>query len=76
MPATPAPKEVPTRNFFAPLRTTNMKTESPRVEASSEEEATPQKTYSPYPIILKTPTNLIQLQKQLKNVTKDDLRVP
>jgi hypothetical protein len=70
--AIPTPKEVPTRNFFAPLRTTNMETESSRLEASSEEEATPQKMYRSLPIILKTPTTLIQLHRQLKNVTKDD----
>jgi hypothetical protein len=72
VPATPEPKEVPTRNFFAPLWTTNMETESPCVEASMEEEAAPQKTCRPPPVFLTSPTNLIQLLRQLKNVIKDD----
>jgi hypothetical protein len=49
-----------------------METESSRAEASSEEDVAPQKTGRPPPIILTTTTNLIQLQRHLKNVTKDD----
>jgi hypothetical protein len=65
------PKEAPTRNFFAPLRT-EMDTETSQAEATTAAESAPQKTCRPPPIILTSTTNLIQLQKQLKNVVKDD----
>jgi hypothetical protein len=67
-----APKEIPTRNFFAPLRMTNMDTDSSGMEAKTQEEAVPEKTCRPPPISLTSSINLIQLQKQLKNVVKDD----
>jgi hypothetical protein len=66
------PAKVTTRNFFAPLRTTNMDTDSSDSETTPQEEMVPAKTCRPPPIILKSPTNLIQLQKQLKNVVKED----
>jgi hypothetical protein len=69
--ATSAPKEITTRNFFAPLRAT-MDTDSSGMEAKTEEEAVPEKTCRPPPIILTSSTNLIQLQKQLKSVVKGD----
>jgi hypothetical protein len=72
VPATLAPKEVPTQNFFATLLTTNMETESSRAEVSSEEDVALQNTGRPPPIILTTTTNLIHLQRHLKNMTKDD----
>jgi hypothetical protein len=64
-------KEVPTRNFFSPLRA-NMDTDCPGAEATANEEIVPGKAGRPPPIILTSQTNLIQLQKQLKNVVKGD----
>jgi hypothetical protein len=45
--ANTTPKTVPTRNFFAPLRTANMDTEVSDAEESTQEEATPGKTGRP-----------------------------
>jgi hypothetical protein len=68
----PAPAvKVPNRNFFAPLRTASMETDSPATESSpTAEEAVPTKSARPPPIILTSATNLIQLQKKLKGVAK------
>jgi hypothetical protein len=65
------PKEVANRNLFAPLRTTPMDTDAADAEATTHE-AVPEKAGRPPPIILTAKTNLIQLQKQLKNVVKSD----
>jgi hypothetical protein len=64
-------KEVATRNFFAPLREI-LDTDSSVTEGTTPEEAVPGKAGRPPPIILTTNTNLIQLQRQLKNVEKGD----
>jgi hypothetical protein len=69
---TDTPAKVTTRNFFAPLRTTNMDTDSSGSETIPQEEAVRAKTCRPPPIILTSATNLIPLQKQLKNVVKED----
>jgi hypothetical protein len=55
----PLPKEVVTRNFFAPFRATDMDTDVSGTEANSNEEAVPGKTGRPPPIILTSTTNLI-----------------
>jgi hypothetical protein len=55
-------KEVATRNFFAPLRATEMDTDSASNMATSCKETPPGKTGRPPPIILTTAINLIQLQ--------------
>jgi hypothetical protein len=68
---TPA-KEVAVRSFFAPLRQTTMDTDSSGAEATILQEAVPGTAGRPPPIILTSTTNLIQLQRQLKNVPKDD----
>jgi hypothetical protein len=70
--ANTGPKQVPTRNFFAPLRTTSMDTDSSSTETTPQETATAAKISRPPPIILTSTVNLIQLQKQLKNVLKED----
>jgi hypothetical protein len=44
-----------------------MDTDASGTEATSEEEAVPGKTGRPPPVILKSTTNMIQLQKQLNN---------
>jgi hypothetical protein len=66
------PAKVTTRNFIAPLRTTNMDTDSSGSETTPQEETVPAKTCRPPPMSLTSPTNLIHLQKQLKNVVKED----
>jgi hypothetical protein len=67
---TPGP-QVPTKNFYAPLRATNMETDAPATEPIPPEAATQGKTGRPPPIVLTSTVNLIQLQKQLKGVAKD-----
>jgi hypothetical protein len=65
-------KEIAMRNFFAPLRATTMDTDSSGAEATTPEETVPGKGGRPPPVILTSTTNLIQLQRQLKNVAKGD----
>jgi hypothetical protein len=69
---TDTPAKITTRNFFAPLRAMNMDTGSSGLKTTTQEETVPAKTCRPLPIILTSSTNLIQLQKQLKNVVKED----
>jgi hypothetical protein len=78
--ATPTPRdprtqpqgEVPTKNYFAPLRTTDMDVERPvregstqRPDGESHQEST-SKSGRPPPIVLTSTINLIQLQKTFK----------
>jgi hypothetical protein len=49
-----------------------MDTDSSGSESTPQEETVPTKTCRPPPIILTSAANLIQLQKQLKNVVKED----
>jgi hypothetical protein len=49
-----------------------MDTESSTTEGPSQEETAVGKTGRPPPIILTSATNLIQLQKQLKNVVEEN----
>jgi hypothetical protein len=63
------PSVVATRNFFAPLMTTGMETDSSN---TPQEEAAPVKTGRPSPIVLTSAVNLIQMQRHLKNVAKGD----
>jgi hypothetical protein len=63
--------EVTTQNVFSPLRAP-MDTDSAGAEATVNEETVPGKTGRPPPIILTSQANLIQLQKQPKNVVKGD----
>jgi hypothetical protein len=60
------------KNFFAPFRTKRMDTDATSMEtANTQEKAPAGKAGIPPPIILTTPTNLIQLQKQLKDVVAE-----
>jgi hypothetical protein len=59
-----------TKNFFAPLRTLNMDTDAPGTEYRAAEEPVPGKVSRLPPIILTSDINLIQLQKQLKGIAK------
>jgi hypothetical protein len=69
------PKTVPTRNFFAPLRTASMDTEASDTEESPQEEATPGKTGRPPPNVITTIVNLLQLQKLIKSVVKKNFEI-
>jgi hypothetical protein len=66
--------EVPTKNFFAPLRTAEMDVESTLVEGTSEtpnsvtQQPSSSKPGRPPPIVLTTAINLMQLQKRIRDV--------
>jgi hypothetical protein len=62
--------KVTTKNFFVPLRTLNMDADAPGIESSGAEEPVPGKSSSSPPIVLISAINLIQLQKQLKGIAK------
>jgi hypothetical protein len=64
--------KVATRNFFAPLRTSSMETDAPATHFSAAEKDVPKRTSRPPPIMLTSATNLLQLQKQLKDVAKQE----
>jgi hypothetical protein len=49
-----------------------METDASGTQANSNEEAVPGKTGRPPPIILTSTTNLVQLQKELKIVVKEN----
>jgi hypothetical protein len=66
----PPTVKVPTSNFFAPLRTAHMDTDTPVAESNTEVAAAPVKSSRPPPIVLTSAANLIQLQKQLKGVAQ------
>jgi predicted component of type VI protein secretion system len=55
------------------LRAADMDTDASDTEATSNEEAVPGKTGRPPPIILMSTANLIQLQKQLQSVFKENV---
>jgi hypothetical protein len=61
---------VATKNFFVPLRTTNMDTDAPVTESKSTKAEATGKSDRPPPVTLTSAANLIQLQKQLKGVAK------
>jgi hypothetical protein len=63
---------VVTRNFFAPLKAATMDMESSSAEATPQEEAVPRKTGRPPPIVITVATNLMQLQKVIKSVVKEN----
>jgi hypothetical protein len=67
-------QDVPTRNFFAPLRTTDMECEGNKNHDETTEDEVQQgpgsQTGRPPPIVLTSPENLIQLQKKLKGLCK------
>jgi hypothetical protein len=71
----PKKAAVPTKNFFAPLRTTQMDTDASGAESSTEEASAPSKAARPPPIILTSSANLIQLQKKLKCVARQSFEL-
>jgi hypothetical protein len=66
--------EVATKNFFAPLRTAEMEIEHALVEGKSDgpnnelQQPSSSKAGRPPPIVLTTATNLMQLQKRIKDI--------
>jgi hypothetical protein len=58
------PKEVVTRNFFAPLKAADMDTDASGTEANSNEEAVPGKRGRPPPTILTSTTNMKIMVKE------------
>lgn len=66
----PTTNVVTTRNFYAPLRAAEMETDPSTTEGSSSASTASAKPGRPPPIILTSAVNLIQLQKQLKNVVE------
>jgi hypothetical protein len=58
--------------FFIPLRAADMDTDASGTEAISNEESVPRKTGRLPPIILTSFSNLIQLQKELQSVVKEN----
>jgi hypothetical protein len=66
------PEEVLTRNFFAPLRTCHMDTDSANTKFSTSEATAPAKTGRPPPITLSYAVNLIQFQKHLEGLVSEN----
>jgi hypothetical protein len=67
--------EVATKNFFAPLRTADMDVERIPEEGETDEsarEAPTSKAGRPPPIILTSALNLIQLQRNVREIVKGD----
>jgi hypothetical protein len=64
------PKEIVTCNFFAPLTTTKMGTDTTDAENTHPEQEAPSKTGRPSPIVMTSTTNLIQLQMDLNDHIK------
>jgi hypothetical protein len=65
--------EVSTRNFFAPLRSSEMETGKETAEDPSEnqeQQAAPSHISRPPTIVLNSKVNLIALQRQLKSIAK------
>jgi hypothetical protein len=66
--------EVPTKNFFAPLRTAEMDAERTLMEGTSDEpsselqQPSSNKAGRPTPIVLTTATNLIKLQRHISDI--------
>jgi hypothetical protein len=71
--AVPTPTgQVLTKNFYSPLRATNMETEATVTEPIPPEATAQGKTGRQPPIVLTSAVNLIELQKQLKGVAKEN----
>jgi hypothetical protein len=66
------PKTVLTRNLFAPLRTSDMDTETIGAENKLSKKQAPRKSGRPSPIMMTSTTNLIRLQSDLKEHVKGE----
>jgi hypothetical protein len=60
------PKAVLTCNFFVPLTTIDMDTETTEADNALPEQEDPRKSGRPPPTVMTSTTNLIRLQKKLK----------
>jgi hypothetical protein len=62
--------EVPTRNFFAPLRASGMDVAEETTDQPNEEQPQPSsgKSGRPLPTVLTSATNVIQLQRHIKSI--------
>jgi hypothetical protein len=67
--------EVATRNFFAPIRTTTMDTDSPVSDSASAEVGGSEKAGRPPAIVLTSAANLIHLQRQIRGVAKQSFEL-
>jgi hypothetical protein len=65
-----------THNFFVPLRTTDIDTETTGAKNTLPEQGAPKISGRPPPIVMTSTTNLIQLQSDLKEYIKGRVRVP
>jgi hypothetical protein len=66
------PRAASTRNYFAPLRTTDMDMETTGSENMLPEQEAPRKSGRPPPIVMTSTTNLIRLQRDLKEHVKGE----
>jgi hemin uptake protein HemP len=66
------PKAVSTRNFFAPLRTTVMNTETAGTGNILPEQEAPRKSGRPPPIVMTSTINQTQLKRVLKEHVKGE----
>jgi hypothetical protein len=68
-------QDLPTRNFFAPLRATDMDCEGDKIKDTDthdkDQQGPASKTGRPPPIVLTSPQNLITLQNKLKGLCND-----
>jgi hypothetical protein len=60
-----------THNFFAPLRTTDMDTETTEAENTLPEQEASRKPGRPLPVVMTFITNLVRLQSDLKTMSKE-----
>jgi hypothetical protein len=72
----PSQLELPTRKFFAPLRTADMEVEhtednSDRTDGDHQQQSPSTQRGRPPPTILTSAINLIEFQKKLKGFVKD-----
>jgi hypothetical protein len=66
------PVAVPTRKFFAPLRTNDMDTETNGANKTLPEQEAPRKSRTLPPIVMTSSKNLIQLQSDLNENVKGE----
>jgi hypothetical protein len=64
-------KAIITHNFFSPLKTNNMDTETPGAENALPEQEAPRKSGRPQTIVMTSTTNLIPLESDLKNTSEE-----
>jgi hypothetical protein len=68
------PQPLPIKNFFAALKGANMVIESCGTQENQQDEAPAVKTGRPPPIVITATTNLLQLQKIIRGVVKENFK--